>query len=99
MPEGDVYVLSTILHDWDDERAEAILRTVRSAAPSDARLILLEGVVQPGNEPDGAQWVDLLMLALFAGRERDEAQWRTLLEGEGFAVERISEGIIEASCR
>ena len=33
VPEGDAYVLSTILHDWDDERAAAILRTIREGAP------------------------------------------------------------------
>ena len=39
------------------------------------------------------------MLAFFAGRERDEAQWRKLLEQGGFRVERIGDGIIEARCR
>lgn len=99
VPAGDAYVLSTILHDWDDERATAILRTIRKAAPDDSRLVLLEGVVEPGNEPDGAKWLDLLMLALFAGRERDEAQWRGLLDAGGFRIERIGGGVIEARCR
>jgi hypothetical protein len=99
VPPGEVYVLGTILHDWDDEHATAILRTIRAAAPDDARLLLLEGVVQPGNEPDGAKWLDLLMLTLSAGRERDEAQWRALLDGGGWEIVRVGEGIIEARCR
>jgi hypothetical protein len=99
VPSGDVYVLSTILHDWDDERAAAILRTVRAAAPSDARLILIESVVPPGNEPAGTKWLDLLMLALFAGRERDEEQWRALLDEGGFEPVKIEDGLIEARCR
>jgi hypothetical protein len=99
VPRGDVYILSTILHDWDDERAEAILRTIRVSAPADAWLILLEGCVQPGNEPDGAKWLDLLMLALFEGRERDEGQWRALLEAGGFEPVRLIDGLIEARCR
>jgi hypothetical protein len=100
VPEGaDVYLLSTILHDWSDERAEAILHTIRAAAPDHARLVLVEGVVEPGNEPGGGKWLDLLMLALLDGRERDEAQWRALLERGGFEVDRIGQGIIEASCR
>ena len=45
VPQGDVYVLSTILHDWDDESAAAILRTIREAASPESRLILLEAVV------------------------------------------------------
>jgi SAM-dependent methyltransferase len=99
VPGGDVYVLSTILHDWDDERAEAILQTVRASAPIGARLVLLEAVISDGNEPDGAKWLDLLMLALFAGRERNEAQWRALLEAGGYEPTRIADGLIEARCR
>ena len=63
VPHGDVYILSTILHDWDDEPAAAILRTVRAAAPDHARLVVLDAVIQPGNEPSGRKWLDLLMLA------------------------------------
>ena len=50
VPPGDTYVLSGILHDWDDERASAILRTIRSAARPDARLLVAESVIQPGND-------------------------------------------------
>jgi SAM-dependent methyltransferase len=96
VPAGDVYVLSTILHDWDDERAAAILRTIRAAAAPGARLLVIESVIQPGNDPDGAKWLDLLMLALFGGRERDEAQWRELIEGAGFEIERLEDGLIQA---
>jgi DNA-binding Lrp family transcriptional regulator len=99
VPAGDVYVLSTILHDWDDEPAAAILRTIRAAAVPGARLVLLEAVIEPGNEPDGAKWLDLLMLALFRGRERTEAQWRALLAEGGFEPVRIDERLIEARCR
>jgi hypothetical protein len=99
VPIGDVYVLSTILHDWDDERAAAILRTIRAAASDDNRLIIIESIVPPGNEPDGTKWLDLLMLALFAGRERDEAQWHAILEGAGFEPVHIEDGLIEARCR
>ena len=45
---------------------------------------MIDSVVQPGNEPQGAKWLDLLMLALFAGRERDEGQWRALLRETGW---------------
>jgi hypothetical protein len=99
VPVGDVYVLSTILHDWDDERATAILRTIRASAPAHARLIVIDSVVPPGNEPHGAKWLDLLMLALFGGRERDETQWRMLLGSAGFEPVRIEERLIQATCR
>ena len=72
---------------------------MRAAAGETGRLILLEGAIEPGNEPDGAKWLDLLMLALFDGRERDEQQWRALLDAAGWRVERIAPGVIEARCR
>jgi O-methyltransferase domain/DprA winged helix domain len=99
VPRGDVYILSTILHDWDDERAAAILRTIRAAAPPDARLLVIDAVVPPGNEPGGGKWLDLLMLALLGGRERDEDQWRALLHEGGFEPVAIEDGLIEAQCR
>jgi O-methyltransferase domain len=99
VPAGDVYLLSTILHDWDDEPAAAILRTLHAGAPDHARLIVIDAVVEPGNEPDGAKWLDLLLLATFAGRERDEAQWRALLDETGWEPVRLTDGLIEARRR
>jgi hypothetical protein len=99
VPRGDVFVLSTILHNWDDEAASAILRVVRAGAQPGARLVLLESVVQPGNDAQGAKWLDLLMLALLDGRERDEAQWRTLLVANGWEPVSVRDGVIEARCR
>ena len=97
VPPGDAYVLSGILHDWDDERAAAILRTIRASAPPGARLLVAESVA-PGNEPDGAKWLDLLMLVLMGGRERTEPQWRALLEGVDLEPVRIEDGLLEARC-
>jgi hypothetical protein len=97
VPRGDVYVLSTILHDWDDERAAAILRTIRASAPADARLLIIDAVVPPGNEPHGAKWLDLLVLVHFNGRERDEEQWRALLASGGWEPRAIEDGLIEAA--
>jgi O-methyltransferase domain/Dimerisation domain len=98
VPVGDAYVLSGILHDWNDERAVAILRTIGAAAPEHARLLVLESVLQPGNDPHGAKWLDLLMLVL-GGRERTEPEWRTLLEGAGFDVVSVEDGLIQGACR
>jgi hypothetical protein len=98
VPKGDSYVLSAILHDWDDEDANAILRVIRAAAPAHGRLLLLENVIQRGNDPQPAKWLDLVMLVL-GGRERTEADWRALIEPNGFRVECIEDGLIEARCR
>ena len=99
VPAADVYVLGTVLHDWDDDSAAAILRTIRSAAPAHARVLILDAVVPSGNEPHGAKWLDLLMLVLFRGRERTEREWRALLEHAGLGVDAVHDRLIEASCR
>jgi hypothetical protein len=99
VPRGDAYVLSGILHDWDDERACAILATIRDGAPAGTRVLILESVVPAGNEPNGAKWLDLLMLVLAGGRERTEPEWRHLLESAGLEPVRIEDELIEARCR
>jgi hypothetical protein len=98
VPTGDAYVLSGIIHDWDDDAATAILRTIRAAAHPRARVLITETVLAPGNEPEGAKWLDLLMLVLADGRERTEAEWRGLLDGAGLEPVRIDDGLIEARC-
>jgi O-methyltransferase domain len=98
VPRGDVHVLSTILHDWDDESARRILETVRASAGE--RLLLIEAVIRPGNDPSGAKWLDLLMLVIAAGRERTEEEWRALLGSAGWEPVRFLEaGAIEARPR
>jgi hypothetical protein len=97
IPTADMYILATILHDWPDEPASAILKTIATAAPEHARLVALEAVIPTGDAPHGSKWLDLLMLALFAGRERTEQQWRTLFENSSFAPTRIEDGLIEAT--
>jgi O-methyltransferase domain len=99
VPEGDAYILSTILHDWDDPSATRILRTIHDHAPAGARLFVIDAVLPEGNEPHGGKWLDLLMLVLAAGRERAEAEWRALLAGGGFEPVAVEDGLIEARCR
>jgi hypothetical protein len=99
VPPGDAFVLAGILHNWNDDAASAILRAVRAAAQPGARLVLLESIVQPGNDAQGAKWLDLLMLALLDGRERSEAQWRALLGDNGWEPVTVQDGMIEARCR
>lgn len=90
IPAGcDIYVIKKVIHDWDDEQAAAILRTIRAALPDRARLLLLEPVIPQGNEPSYAKLLDLLMLVYPGGRERTEAEHRDLLAGAGFSLERV----------
>src|SRR4051794_21307393 len=84
---GDLYVLSNVVHDWDDDTAVRILRTVRNAMGSDARLLLVEAVLPDTAEPSIAKLVDLEMLALTAGgRQRTDSEYAVILQKAGFAV-------------
>jgi hypothetical protein len=97
VPPGDVYLLGTVLHDWDDESAAAILHTIRANARPGARVLIVDAVLPPGNEPHGAKWLDLLMLTI-SGRERTGPEWRALVEGAGLRIDAIEDGLVQASC-
>lgn len=86
---GDVYMLSWIIHDWDDERSTAILKKCREAMAPDARLLVIEQVIPPGNEPSLSKLYDLHMLVLSGGRERREDEYRDVLTASNLQLARI----------
>jgi hypothetical protein len=84
---GDAYVLKKVIHDWDDERAIAILQNCHGAMPERSRLLLVEPMIPLGNEPSFAKLLDLLMLVWTpGGKERTEEEHRALLAAAGFEV-------------
>lgn len=89
MPAADVYVLSSVLHDWDDESCLRILQSVKDAAASGAHLVIAESVIPTGDTPHPAKLTDLAMLGLVTGRERTANEYENLLAAAGFAMERI----------
>ena len=88
---GDAYVLKDIVHDWDNGRAIAILRNCRRAISqtSAARLLVVEKVIPPGNEPFAGKLTDITMLLIAGGRERTADEYKALLVEAGFALTRI----------
>lgn len=86
---GDIYILKKVIHDWDDEQAQSILRTCRAAIPSHGRLLLIELVIPAGNEPSYSKLLDLLMLVYPGGRERTEAEHRSLLASADLGLTRV----------
>ena len=91
VPEGaDAYVLSMIIHDWDDEPAVKILQHCRRAMAPAGRLLLIERVVDfdPGNALWTSLW-DLQMMHGLSGRERSEEEFRALVARAGFRLTRI----------
>ena len=89
VPDGaDLYLLKDIIHDWDDVRAALILQNVRRAMRPDARLLVIESMIPPGNEPFRGKLVDITMLVLTGGRERTEPEYTRLLHGAGLRLNR-----------
>ena len=76
---GDAYVLKSVIHDWADEEAVAILRACAAVLSGDARLLLIERDL---DDPVSA-WMDMQMLAMLGGRERTADEYAQLLETVG----------------
>jgi hypothetical protein len=90
VPGGaDAYILSRVIHDWDDERSVAILENCRRAMGPHGTLLLVEEVIPPGDTPSYGKLMDLNMLVSPGGQERTEAEYRTLFETAGFALTQI----------
>ena len=87
VPSGaDAYLLRHIIHDWNDEQAVRILRNVRRAMADDGRLLLIESIILPGNEPDFGKLLDLNMLVIPGGKERTRAEFEALYSAAGFRL-------------
>ena len=86
---GDAYQMRHIIHDWTDEQCHTILGHCRKVMPAHGRLLIIEMVIKPGNEPQPAKWLDLNMLVLPGGRERTEPEYREMLAKAGFRLERL----------
>ena len=86
---GDVYLMRAIIHGWDDEKSSIILKNCHQAMPNQARLLLVEGIIPPGNEPSSAKLIDVLLLMMTGGRERTEAEYRSLLRSTRFKLTRV----------
>ena len=94
VPSGaDAILLKHVIHDWNDERAGVILRTVRAALPANGTLLIVEGLyparIDQSLESRGAAANDVNMLVSTGGRQRSEAEFRELFRAAGFRLVRI----------
>jgi hypothetical protein len=90
-PGGNTYILSWVLHDWPDDKAETILLSCRRAMDCRSRLVIVERVIR--SSPADCDQFDLLldvnMLVLHGGRERTESDFNALLGRSGFAPAKL----------
>ena len=90
IPKGqDVYSVSQILHDWDDEKSLRILTNIREAMRPDSRLLIVETVLPGDNATHFGNLYDVAMLVLVGGQERTEAEYSALVQKAGLKVARI----------
>jgi hypothetical protein len=89
VPGGaDLYVLSRVIHDWNDDKAVALLKVIRAAVAPQGRVILLEMMLQSSVPPMYPALSDLNMLLRTGGCERTEAEYRSLYRAAGFELTR-----------
>jgi hypothetical protein len=86
---GDAYLLSHIVHDWDEQSCLTILGNCREAMGPDVKLLIVEMILPPGNEPHPGKILDLAMLALVGGQERTTDEYRELLGQAGFQLHNV----------
>lgn len=86
---GDAYMLSHIIHDWDEEKCIKILENCRRVMSNDGTLLLVEMVIPSGNDFHPAKLLDVMMLVFTGGRERTKEQYASLFEKAGFNLTRI----------
>ena len=87
---GDAYLLSVVIHDWDDEQAQTILKNCRAAMAPSGKLLLVEHVVPTNGEQSlSVLLLDLRMLVgTNGGRERTAGEFDALLSAAGFKLQR-----------
>ncbi len=88
LPTCDAYLLMEIIHDWTDEQALAILKAIRQAAPSHAKLLLIELMLSDDPAPDWSKVLDVHMMTMNGGRQRTRQQYIALFESAGFSFQR-----------
>ena len=86
VPTADGYLLKWILHDWSDAECVDILSTIHEAAPADGRLFVVEAIVPGPDQLGFAKRLDMTMLVQMGGRERTEAEYRSLFEQAGWEL-------------
>lgn len=103
LPTGaDAYLVSRVLHDWDDETCVRVLRSCARAMTGDSRLLVVEKVLPDDDEPHLGKRLDLVMATLTHGRERTAAEYGELLAAAGLRTIRhvptgTAAGIVEAA--
>lgn len=88
LPVCDAYLVMEVIHDWADAESVAILKAIRRAAPSHAKLLLIETMIPNDPGPDWSKTLDILMLTLIGGKQRTRLEYEALFDSAGFSFKR-----------
>ncbi len=88
-PGADAYIMKHIIHDWPDELCLKILKACRKSVNAGGKLLVVDNVIQPGNDFSPGKFLDLQMLIFPSGSERTEKQFRDLFAAAGWKLNRI----------
>lgn len=87
---GDAYLLSNVIHDWDDDKSVAILTNCCEAMADDGRVLLVEAVMPEDGKPSlTVKLMDLNMLLLCGGRQRTKTEFETLFRRAGLKLSQV----------
>ena len=88
LPSCDAYLVMEIIHDWPDRESIAILQAIVRAAPSHARVLVIEQIIPPRPGPHWTKMLDIHMLALLGGRQRTRQEYEALFHVAGLSLSR-----------
>jgi hypothetical protein len=86
---GDLYLLKSILHDWNDDECVKILTNCRTAMAANGRIAVVELIIDPQGPPSPAPLMDLNMLVMLTGRERTKEEYGALFTRAGLQLTRV----------
>jgi hypothetical protein len=84
LPPADLFLLKLILHDWSDEACLSILKNCRRAINPGGRILVVESLIGQIGAPDSASMLDMTMLVVLGGRERNLEEYTALFTAAGF---------------
>jgi hypothetical protein len=88
-PGGDLYLLRSIIHDWDDMPATTILANCERAMAEDGKVLVMESVIDAGEKSMAAKFLDVQMLVMTGGRERTVEEFEQIFAAAGLEVGRV----------
>jgi hypothetical protein len=88
-PGADVYLMSGVIHDWDEDHATCVLRNCQVSMARHGRVLVVECVVPEGHDVSFSKLLDLNMLVMNGGRERTKTEFRELFDAAGLRMTRV----------